>query len=54
MCFCSYIRQQTRVAMNTAIAAQIMTRRFSARADNGLAVRLPGNTRFCDFEKCPR
>ena len=26
--FCSCIRQQTRVAMNTAIAAQIMTRWF--------------------------
>ena len=48
VCYCSCIRQQTRVATNTAIAAQIMTNVFSVRGDNGLAVRLSGNTRSCD------
>ena len=49
LCYCCCIRQQTRVATNTAIAAQLMT-----KEDNGLAIRLSGHNQSCDLKECAR
>ena len=43
---CSCIRQQTSVATNAAIAAQIMARVLVLEGTTGLAVLLSGNTRL--------
>ena len=53
LCFCSCI-QQTRVATNTVIAAQIVTRCFSTGRDNVLVVRPSVYPETLDLEKCPR
>ena len=43
---CSCIRQQTSVATNAAIAAQIIARVLVLEGTTGLAVLLAGNTRL--------
>ena len=49
------IRQETRIATNTAIAAQIMTMvALLCLGDNVLVFRLSGNTQSSDSEKCLR